>query len=95
MTFEGIPADGLAFLSELEANNNKAWFEANRDRYEQVLLGPTQAFLAAMGDRLQAIAPGIQYDTRTDGRGTLMRIHRDTRFRKDGSVKCFVYSAPL
>jgi len=32
---------------------------------------------------LQHIVPHIQYDTRTNGAGSLMRIYRDTRFSKD------------
>lgn len=32
---------------------------------------------------LQAIQPGIQYDTRTNGAGSFFRIYRDTRFSKD------------
>jgi uncharacterized protein (TIGR02453 family) len=38
-----------------------------------------------MGDRLQFISPHIQYDTRTNGQGSLMRIYRDVRFSKDKS----------
>jgi len=40
---------------------------------------------AAVGEWLRAIAPAVQYDTRTNGSGTLMRIHRDTRFSNRSS----------
>ncbi|TWT51641.1 hypothetical protein KOR42_35290 [Thalassoglobus neptunius] len=33
-TFNGFPPSVFQFLSELEANNDKDWFDANRDRYE-------------------------------------------------------------
>jgi len=83
MDFNGFPSEGLAFLQELEAHNEKPWFDANKNRYQEQLLRPAQAFVLAVGKRLQAIAPAVQYDTRTNGSGTLMRIHRDTRFSQD------------
>jgi uncharacterized protein (TIGR02453 family) len=36
------PAAALEFLKELEANNDSAWFRANRKRYEDSLLGPAR-----------------------------------------------------
>jgi uncharacterized protein (TIGR02453 family) len=39
----------------------------------------------ALGERLQAEFPNIRYDTRTNGGGSLMRIHRDVRFSADKS----------
>jgi uncharacterized protein (TIGR02453 family) len=47
------------------------------------LLEPAQAFVFGLGRRLQTLAPDIRIDTRTDGTGVLMRIHRDTRFSQD------------
>ncbi len=84
-TFTGFPAEGLQFLRDLEANNNRDWFEANKATYQQALLEPSLAFVAAVGQRLQAIDPTIQYDLRTNGQGTLMRIYRDVRFSEDKS----------
>lgn len=37
------PPEALDFLRELEANNDRDWFKANRDRYDQSLLGPARA----------------------------------------------------
>ena len=37
------PPEALEFLRELEANNDRDWFRANRQRYEQHLLAPTRA----------------------------------------------------
>ncbi len=37
------------------------------------------------GKRLQRLFPGIHYDTRTNGQGSLNRIYRDIRFTKDKS----------
>ncbi|KAB8142884.1 DUF2461 domain-containing protein [Chloroflexia bacterium SDU3-3] len=83
--FSGFPQAGLDFLGELAENNSREWFEAHRATYEQELLAPAQSFIVALGTRLQAFSDEIGYDTRTDGRGVLMRIHRDTRFSADKS----------
>jgi uncharacterized protein (TIGR02453 family) len=84
MTFDGFSEAGLAFLAELEVNNERSWFEANKDVYKSALLGPAVDFVTVVGERLQAeISGNINYDTRTNGSGSLMRIYRDVRFSKD------------
>lgn len=83
-TFQGFPPDTLRFLHELSQKNEKAWFEANKARYQAAVIDHAPAFVAALGEKLQAgISPGITYDTRTNGAGSMMRIYRDTRFSKD------------
>jgi uncharacterized protein (TIGR02453 family) len=81
--FEGFPAEGLRFLAELAANNNRDWFEAHKATYQDCLLQPAVTFVAALGERLQTISDGICFDTRANGSGSLMRIYRDTRFSED------------
>ena len=82
--FNGFPQDGLRFLAELEQNNERPWFETHKARFQAHLLEPAVAFVETMGEKLQAeISADIQYDTRTNGGGSLMRIYRDTRFSKD------------
>jgi len=82
-SFAGFPDEGLAFLAELTDNNNREWFEAHKDTYRNSLMTPAQALVAALGQHLQMILPGIQYDTRLNGSGSFMRIYRDIRFSKD------------
>ncbi|MGI9667658.1 MAG: DUF2461 domain-containing protein [Acidimicrobiia bacterium] len=72
----------FAFLKEVEANNNKQWWDANKDRYIEVIREPAKEFIADFGPRLQAISEHFVADTRTNG-GSLMRPYRDTRFSKD------------
>lgn len=84
-TFSGFPPAGRQFLRDLEANNNKEWFQANKTVYESQLLAPALDFVVALGTRLQELDPAIQFDTRTNGQGTLMRIYRDVRFSEDKS----------
>lgn len=83
MTFTGFPNEGIQFLRDIDDNNNREWFEDNKHIYQTALVEPAQAFIMALGERLQAISPNIQYDTRTNGSGSLMRIYRDVRFSKD------------
>ncbi|MCA9967411.1 MAG: DUF2461 domain-containing protein [Anaerolineales bacterium] len=85
MTFTGFPREGIQFLRDIDDNNNRDWFEANKHIYQAALVEPAQAFIMALGERLQTIAPNVQYDTRTNGSGSLMRIYRDVRFSKDKS----------
>ncbi len=83
LKFDGFPQRGLQFLADLEVNNDREWFAAHKDVYQTAVLQPASAFVVAIGERLQSISTRIQYDTRTNGSGSLMRIYRDTRFSKD------------
>lgn len=70
------------FLRELDANNNKAWFDANRDRYLEQVREPFRAFLRALNPALSAqISPYYQTDDRVNG-GSMFRIFRDARYRR-------------
>lgn len=68
------------FLSQLEANNNREWFNEHKDQYvkehEQVI-----GFAEEM---LQTMKQHDQLET-LSGKKSLMRIYRDVRFSKDKS----------
>lgn len=83
--FEGFSTETFAFLRDLRENNDKEWFAANKARYIDHVQTPAVALVATVGAQLQAHFPGVQYDIRTNGSGSLMRIHRDVRFSKDKS----------
>jgi uncharacterized protein (TIGR02453 family) len=74
----------FSFLSDLRANNNRDWFAANKERYEEEVLEPALAFIDAFAPRLTKISPHFVADARPSG-GSLFRIYRDTRFSKDKS----------
>lgn len=80
--FPGFPLELLHFLDELSKHNNREWFQANRPRYEQALLEPALAFIAAMAEPLEKISPHFCAVPKRSG-GSLMRIYRDVRFGKD------------
>jgi uncharacterized protein (TIGR02453 family) len=81
MPFSGFPPETLAFLTGIHAHNEKAWFDANRPLYEAGYIAPARAFVEAMGPKLKAIAPDVQYEAKVNG--SMSRINRDIRFSKD------------
>lgn len=74
------------FLKELDANNNKPWWKANKERYIQVIREPALDFVVDFGDRLKEISPHFVADARVNG-GSLMRPFRDMRFAKGAPYK--------
>jgi uncharacterized protein (TIGR02453 family) len=72
----------FAFLAELKDHNDRDWFAANKDRYEDDVLEPALAFIEDFEPHLRAITPHLRADARRVG-GSLFRIYRDTRFSKD------------
>lgn len=74
----------LGFLNELAANNDRAWFEENKPRYEALVREPALEFIAAMTEPLAKFAPHFRAEPRKMG-GSLMRVFRDTRFARDKS----------
>jgi uncharacterized protein (TIGR02453 family) len=82
MLFTGLPKDYFAFFEELKANNNRAWFEANKERFKRSVQAPLVAFVEAMAPRLKKISKHIVADPRPVG-GSVFRIYKDVRFSKD------------
>ena len=80
--FAGFRPTLLEFLAELERNNRRDWFAANKRRYEQEVVMPSLAFISAMAAELERFAPRFRALPLRSG-GSLMRIYRDTRFTRD------------
>ena len=66
----------------MSQNNNKIWWDRNKERYIEVVREPALDFIQGFGPRLTRISPHFTADARTIG-GSLMRPYRDTRFSKD------------
>ncbi len=77
----GLSRESYEFLAELRANNNRAWFLENRDRAEELLLGPGRELVVELGELLRKERPDIIADPRTDR--SVYRLNRDTRFSRD------------
>ena len=80
--FPGFSPDLFKLLTELKKNNNRDWFNANKDRYLNSVANPMCLFVAAMGPRLEKISRYYVADPRRQG-GSMFRIYRDARFSKD------------
>ena len=70
------------FLKDLEENNNRVWFQKNKQRYEEHVRDSSIRFITDFGPHLKKISEHFRADPRTVG-GSLFRIYRDTRFSKD------------
>ena len=68
MAFTGIPPEALAFYEQLEADNSKAFWEANRDRFKTVVRRPAEELAEALS---------------AYGDFHLFRPHNDLRFSKN------------
>ncbi len=80
--FKGFPKDFFAFFRELKANNNRIWFEDNKQRFRDSVQAPMSAFIAAIAPHLKKISKNFVADPRPNG-GSMFRIYRDVRFSKD------------
>lgn len=83
-SFKGLPKDFFAFFNELHFNNEKPWFEANKERYRASVVEPLSALIAEIGVRMPKLSKHVVCDPRPNG-GSMFRIYRDTRFSKDKS----------
>jgi uncharacterized protein (TIGR02453 family) len=72
----------FAFLKELARNNNREWFNKNKERYIEEVRDPLLGFVEAFAPKLEKISPYMVADPRPMG-GSLFRIYRDTRFSND------------
>lgn len=70
------------FLRDLNRNNRRDWFQANRERFERDVRRPLQRFVSDFGPKLRKISGQFIADPRPVG-GSVFRLHRDTRFSSD------------
>ncbi len=71
----------LSFLDQLARNNNKPWFEKNKDAY-MAAKEDFELFVSTVIAGLSALDPAFKQLTAKD---CVMRIYRDVRFSKDKS----------
>ncbi|MDA9266892.1 DUF2461 domain-containing protein [Salibacteraceae bacterium] len=67
------------FFDELNNNNEREWFNANKSRYEKHVKKPFEAFVSDLILRMQ------QYDSacQIQPKDAIFRVNRDIRFSKD------------
>ncbi|MCA9215617.1 MAG: DUF2461 domain-containing protein [Planctomycetales bacterium] len=81
-SFPGFDIDVLHFLHDLSQNNNRDWFEKNKQRYETAVREPALHFIESMVGPLKKVSPHFRAVAKKTG-GSLMRVYRDTRFSND------------
>jgi len=68
------------FLKELAENNNREWFQENKDRYEAARENVIE-FAGKLLNLIYQFDPAVDPDL--DAKKCVMRIYRDIRFSKD------------
>lgn len=76
MNAAALPAETIAFLRDLKAENTRDWFQANKARYDHDVKDPLEFFRADLCARLSDL-------TGTALQAKSFRLHRDMRFSKD------------
>ncbi len=71
-------------MATLRRDGDIAWLEAHKSDYRDLILEPGRAFVAEMGEHLQALVPTINAVPKVNG--SLFRIYRDSRFHR-GEIK--------
>ncbi|MBT5855091.1 DUF2461 domain-containing protein [bacterium] len=68
--------ESITFLGDLTMNNDRDWFQDQKEHYQSVVAEPAKVFMGKMQDALGQL-------TRTKMSGKTFRIYRDVRFSKD------------
>lgn len=79
--FDGFPPETLKFLRQLKRNNNREWFMANKEIYEEKVKAPMVELVLALGGAVGNLAPELIVEPKQ----AIYRIYRDIRFSSDKS----------
>jgi uncharacterized protein (TIGR02453 family) len=81
--FVGFTSESFEFFRDLAGNNNKSWFDQNRERYDRHVVGAFRGLLEILEPFLLRL--DRQFETSGKTGGNFSRINRDIRFSKDKS----------
>jgi hypothetical protein len=85
--FAGLPRGTQAFLRDLEARNDRGWFEANRARYETDWLAPARALIAALATPCAVLEPPLRAEPKING-SIPAAAARCPLFARQAAVQC-------
>lgn len=71
----------ITFLKELEKNNNREWFKANKTRFETMVKEPFIVFIDELITRIRKQNPAVIMSAKE----AVFRINRDVRFSSEKS----------
>ena len=77
-----IQKSTLSFLSDLKKNNNREWFSANRNRYNEAKAN-FEVFVQAVIDEIIKFDPILKG---LEAKTCMYRINRDIRFSNDKTI---------
>jgi len=79
--FQGLTEDTYRFFWEIAFQNEHAFFEANRKRYEETVKLPMYQIVEALSDAVLSVDPALNVRPSA----VVSRIRRDTRYTRDKS----------
>lgn len=80
-TFSGFTSESFQFFRDLAENNNKPWFDRNRERYDSHVVGTFRSLLTDL--ELFLLKLNLNFETAGKTNRNFSRINRDIRFSKD------------
>lgn len=79
MKAPGFTPRALTFLRALKRHNDREWFRARKDQYDELLRAPMLAIIERLAIDFRSFAP----DLVASPKASMYRIYRDTRFSED------------
>lgn len=80
-TFSGFSENTISFLKNISKNNNKEWFEAHKQEYQDYVLKPLKSFVNDLAEWMLCIDPDLEI--RPQINKTISKIQRDIRFSRN------------
>jgi uncharacterized protein (TIGR02453 family) len=77
----GFTPRALSFLRALKRNNDREWFKARKEQYDELLRAPMLTIIERLAIDFQSFAPDLVASPKV----SMYRIYRDTRFSEDKS----------
>lgn len=71
-----FPAEGFQFLRNLSRNNNRDWFQGNKQQFQEMVQEPVETLATILSGMLGQ-------EIKSDVHHKVFRIYRDVRFSKD------------
>ena len=65
-TFAGFPPEGIQFMADLAANNDRAWFQPRKGEYERLVKEPMELLMVALAERFEARGIPLVADPKRD-----------------------------
>ena len=75
------------FLAELKANNDREWFNANKQRYVEQVEEPMLAFIADVGEQMRKVSRSFVADPRPSRRFDVPNLSRYALLKGQDAVQ--------